>query len=103
MVNVTLHISILFLSLVTSNDGINITKQSLEIWNCPSDKNGCDPPIILENSEKVWTNVQRSTQVNIDVLTEYKVALPETPLYIKNETTKVGVDTIKVRIDSLRG
>lgn len=88
--------------LATSTDGINVTKQSLEIWNCPSDKNGCDPPIILMNSQKVWTNVQRSTQVDIDVLTEYKVTLPNPPPYIRSET-KVGLDTIKVQIDSLRG
>lgn len=91
--------------LASSSVGINITKQSLKLRNCPSGKNTCDPPIILETTKgkKVWSNDKRSTRVDIDVRTDYIVHLPKNTPYILNDTTKIGLDELTVRLESQRG
>lgn len=85
-----------------STKGINKLKQVLTLRYCPTTGN-CDPPLILEREEKVWTNVQRSTHAEINVLTTYTVNLPEPPPYIRSESSKVGIDKLTISIIGQRG
>lgn len=101
--NIDYKIKALTLKLSANSDkGIDILKQSLVLRYCPN--NGvCDPPILLENRTKVWTNKGHSTSVDINVFTSYKVDLPDPPLYINKEDTKFGMDTLRLHIEAIRG
>lgn len=88
--------------LAMSTKGIVKQQQSLEIRNCS--QNGlCDPPEILESGQKVWTNLLKSTHMDMYVLVEYKVDLPTPQAYIQSEGTRIGLDNITLTITTQRG